>query len=255
MRDQEILSQRLVEVRKKNGYTRKRLAEELGRPYRTVTNYETGEHEPGHKYLVEIAKKFGVTVDYLVGRSDTPVTEAKKAPPISDEAIKIAVDYQGLDHWGRKVVLSVISDEKARIAAESARKDQAQEPEKVIYLTDWFPTMPMSAGTGQPAGSEEPEELRLVKRPPRGTSFIAPVSGDSMEPTYHDGDKLFIRICEEIEPRQIGVFYMDGQLWVKELGDGILISHNPAYAPRFMTEDVRCQGLVLGICDDSYLEA
>lgn len=66
---------KLVEIREKNGYTRKRLAEELGRPYRTITKYETGEREPGHEYIIEIAKKFGVTTDYLLG-----LEEAKKFP-------------------------------------------------------------------------------------------------------------------------------------------------------------------------------
>ncbi len=66
------LPERLVEIREKNGYTRKRLAEELGRPYRTLTNYEMGEREPGHTYIIEIAKKFGVTTDYLLGLSDDP---------------------------------------------------------------------------------------------------------------------------------------------------------------------------------------
>ena len=94
----------------------------------------------------------------------------------------------------------------------------------------------------------------MTKRPPRSSSFVAPVSGDSMEPTFHDGDKLFIRICEEIEPGQIGVFYMDGQMYVKELGDTALISHNPDYDPIPMQDDIRCQGLVLGVCDESYFE-
>lgn len=112
----------------------------------------------------------------------------------------------------------------------------------------------MSAGTGTEAGSEPPEDLQLIKAPPKGTSYVAPVTGDSMKPTYHDGDRLFIRAQEEIEPGQIGVFFMDGQQWIKELGDGVLISHNPDYPPRPMTEDIRCQGLVLGVCDDSYFE-
>lgn len=64
------IPERLVEVREKNGYTRKRLADELGRPYRTITKYETGEREPGHSYIVEIAKKFGVSTDYILGASD-----------------------------------------------------------------------------------------------------------------------------------------------------------------------------------------
>ena len=89
MADLKILSKRLIEVRKSNGYTRKRLAEELNRPYRTITNYETGEHEPGHKYLIEIAEKFGVTTDYLLGLSDDPrktSDEIKKSPGTTEAA-------------------------------------------------------------------------------------------------------------------------------------------------------------------------
>lgn len=81
------IPERLVEIREKNGYTRKRLAEELGRPYRTVTNYETGEREPGHEYIIEIAKKFGVTTDYILGTSDTPQpVEIKKISPSAGKA-------------------------------------------------------------------------------------------------------------------------------------------------------------------------
>ena len=35
--------------------------------------------------------------------------------------------------------------------------------------------------------------------------------------------------------------------------DAMGLSHNPKYPPRPMTDDVRCQGLVLGVCDESYL--
>lgn len=76
------LPERLVEIRESHGYTRKRLCEELGRPYATVTKYETGEREPGHGYLIEISKKFGVSVDYILGIET-------KSPP---EAIKIAAE-------------------------------------------------------------------------------------------------------------------------------------------------------------------
>ena len=41
------IPERLVEVRERNGYTRKRLAEELGKPYATITKYENGEREAG----------------------------------------------------------------------------------------------------------------------------------------------------------------------------------------------------------------
>lgn len=80
------VAERLVEIREKNGYTRKRLADELGRPYRTITKYETGEREPGHSYIVEISKKFGVTTDYILGASDTMTSETKKTPDATEIA-------------------------------------------------------------------------------------------------------------------------------------------------------------------------
>lgn len=68
------IPERLVQIREQNGYTRKRLAEELGKPYATITKYETGQREPGHSYIIEIAKKFGVSTDYILG------IEKEKAP-------------------------------------------------------------------------------------------------------------------------------------------------------------------------------
>lgn len=61
---------RLVYVRKKFGYTRARLSEEIGVPYGTIAKYESGEREPGHTYIIKIADKFGVTTDYILGLED-----------------------------------------------------------------------------------------------------------------------------------------------------------------------------------------
>lgn len=257
MADLEILSKRLIEVRKLNGYTRKRLAEELNRPYRTITNYETGEHEPGHKYLIEIAKKFGVTVDYLVGRSDNPHPDTKKSPPYSSEALKLAKDYDGMDRHGKEIVRVVADKELERIREEAAPPTPPPEEEAACVVLPFF-RQPSSAGPGQPFNDERPEEIRLKKDPPKGTSYITVVSGRSMEPTYNDGDLIFVSGIPEIRKGQIGIFFMNDQQYVKELGDGVLISHNkeplPEYAPKPFTEGVRCQGLVLGVCDESYLE-
>lgn len=241
------LHDRIKEARKNAGLTQTELGEKIGVAKTTIAGYEKNR-EPTAAQLGEIADVLGVDVTFLLQ------DEVKKRHEFSatlQEMEKIIKKYRLLDPYGKEAVDGVLDVEWRRCTQLSSVEQPEQD--NVVYITSWFPT-PMSAGTGQPAESDEPEELELTKRPPRGTSYIAPVSGDSMEPTYHDGAKLFIRACTEIEPGQIGVFYMDGQQWVKQLGDGVLISHNPAYPPRPMTEDVRCQGLVLGVCDDSYFE-
>lgn len=81
------IPERLVEVRERNGYTRKRLAEELGKPYATITKYENGEREAGSGYLISIAEKFNVTTDYLLGIEDDQSAETKNSPtPAAAEA-------------------------------------------------------------------------------------------------------------------------------------------------------------------------
>ena len=93
------IPERLVEIREANGYTRKKLAEELGRPYATVTKYETGEREPGHTHIIEIAKKFGVTTDYILGIEKSP------APAEADTGDKrlngIIENYHQLNEAGK----------------------------------------------------------------------------------------------------------------------------------------------------------
>lgn len=253
----EIIRSNLERYLAESGYTQKEFAEKLGVSKSSVTNWIKGKNSPDVELVAPICKLLNITINDFY--SDGPPTkfepqESKKnAPLYSSEAEKLARDYDALDDHGQRIVRLVVDEEKAR-CAELAQTAPAREPdETVYYITSWF-YRPMSAGTGEQAGDDLPENLRLIKEPPRGTSYVAPIAGDSMEPTYHSGDKLFIHACGEIEPGQIGVFYMDGQQWVKELGDGVLLSHNPAYPPRPMTEDVRCQGLVLGVCDESYFE-
>ena len=242
-------------LKKEKGLTNAQIAKMSGITLSTLDKITSGVNKnPKLDTLQAICKVLGCTLDDFV---DPPIGR-KNAPSISDEATKLAEDYDGLDSHGQRVVRLVADEEKARCASEAraAQRDRAEAGELVEIIRYSVPgySLPMSAGTGQTAGEEYPENYTLVKEPPRGTSFIARVSGDSMEPTYHDGDLVFVHATEEIPPGKIGAFHMDGQQWVKELGDGVLISHNAAYVPRPMTEDVRCQGLVLGVCDESYFE-
>lgn len=240
----------LVAIKKASGKTLNQIASDSGVPIGTLNKLFAGQtKDPKLDTVRSVVHALGHTLDDL---DDSP-KGIKKAPPYSSEAEKLARDYDSLDRHGKKAVRAVADVEIARCAELAQAAPARDTDETVYYITSWF-YRPMSAGTGEQAGDEQPENLRLLKEPPPGTSYVAPINGDSMEPTYHSGDKLFIHACEEIEPGQIGVFYMDGQQWVKELGDGVLISHNPNYPPRPMTEDVRCQGLVLGVCDESYFE-
>lgn len=243
------------------GMTQKEFASSIAIGLTTYNGYETGARDPKSDFWIAVAQKYNVTVDYLMGYSNDPHKTSEgneKSPPYSSEAMKLAADYDGMDQYGKEMVRVVADKELERIRMEAVVKAAPLEEEKShpkFRVPGYL--LPMSAGTGQEAGQEFSEDYTLVKAPPRGTSYIACVSGKSMEPTYHDGDLVFVHACVEIPVGKIGVFLMNGQQYIKERGEHALISHNSdqeTYHPLPFTEGMRCQGLVLGVCDDSYLE-
>ena len=65
------LSERMLALRKSKGLKQEKAAELCGISYMSYRRYETGEREPAVSSLWKIADFYGVSVDYLIGRSDT----------------------------------------------------------------------------------------------------------------------------------------------------------------------------------------
>ena len=63
---------RLKELRKARKLTHQRLAIELNMNQNSISRYETGEHEADYRTLILLADYFGVSIDYLLERTDNP---------------------------------------------------------------------------------------------------------------------------------------------------------------------------------------
>lgn len=77
---------RLKELREKRGLSQEGLAQNLNIPRSSITQYETGQNDrlPRQQRLNEIADFFGVSVDYLIGRTDTDVLTIKEKEFLND---------------------------------------------------------------------------------------------------------------------------------------------------------------------------
>jgi transcriptional regulator with XRE-family HTH domain len=80
---------KLKELRIEKGLSQQQLAEQFGVSQQTVWKYETGVNEPDIKMLNQYADYFGVSIDYLVERTDCPLPPAAavKCPITTDEGI------------------------------------------------------------------------------------------------------------------------------------------------------------------------
>lgn len=65
---------RLKQLRKERRISQVKLAMDLNMNQNSISRYENGEREADYETLIAFADYFGVSVDYLLGRTDNPDT-------------------------------------------------------------------------------------------------------------------------------------------------------------------------------------
>ncbi len=73
----QTICERLKLLREEIGLTKKDTAKIFNLPYTTYVNYESGTREPSFTFMIEVAKFYNVTVDFLIGASNirNPLSE------------------------------------------------------------------------------------------------------------------------------------------------------------------------------------
>lgn len=69
---EKVFGDRLNELRKKSGLSLSALGEEIGATKSAIGNMEHGRKKPSLDMVIALADYFGVSIDYLIGRSDDP---------------------------------------------------------------------------------------------------------------------------------------------------------------------------------------
>ena len=67
-----IIASRLRALRKSKSLTQKQVGEAVGIAERNYRRYEAGTTDPQTSVTAAIAEYFGVSIDYLVGRTENP---------------------------------------------------------------------------------------------------------------------------------------------------------------------------------------
>ena len=148
---------------------------------------------------------------------------------LSDRATRVGILYDRADERDRRLVDTVLEPyDDGTIPMQAIR---ASRGGVLIY------DEPTAAGFGNylsssPVGKVEQYPDGVV---PHGTSYGVPISGDSMEPKYHDGSVAFVQSAPAIESGEVGLFSLNGSSYIKQLvvdranGSVRLHSLNPAY--------------------------
>ena len=227
--------------------TPKELSDATKIPKASISQYMSGYAKPKQDRIYILSKALNINPTWLLGydvEMDLNVC-SNEMPNSNEDALTLEEreyikKYRFLDKYGIQVVKSILDIEYDRCIKEA---EEIYEP---TVMKPSFQSC-LSAGTGQFVFDDIPSELIEVPAEYKDIDFVIGVSGDSMEPTYHDGDKVMIK-KQEVRVGQIGAFMINGVALLKELGVDCLISHNKEYDDIQFEEGMRidCVGKVVG---------
>lgn len=248
--------ERLIMLRKENGFsTRNEFADKLGIPSTTLRNYEKNEREPGHTFLKKISELFNVSVDYLLGLTDNK--EVLNSFRLRSSEQDLIEKYRFLDLCGQETVNYILDRETARVSTiqelslriaelESRPAAIVDFPDHKDASTHIYAYMHKIASAGVGFYFDDIPTDTIKAPYCEDADFIIGVSGDSMEPTYSDGDLVYVKKQQGVEPGEVGIFIINGECFIKEAGEDGLKSHNAKYKLIPGTEHINCVGKVLG---------
>lgn len=233
---------RLRKRRKELNLKQTELGELLGVTGSAIGNYENDLSSPKADVLYKVFEALKCDANYLyqdeMKARNAPIEDALSIP--EHEHIQ---NYRLLTPEGQKAadesihILLDLETEKAR-QAKQAFEEATATLDNIIEMPKRrvpFYEIGASAGTGDPLDDSPFEIVEIGPEAPIQTSYLVSVDGDSMEPRLHDGQTLYIRQQETIEPGEIGLFWYDGDSYVKKFevkhGRDYLVSLNPAYDP------------------------
>lgn len=231
---------RLKAQRERMGLTQIQLASLLGVTKGAIGNYETGHSSPKAEVLFKVFDVLQCDANYLF-QDEMSSLHAETATP--EEMTNLVQKFRQLSPYGQEAVHAVLGVELRREANLKKRPAVLGIPFKVPFRIS---SQPASAGTGTYLGPDGFEEIMVEPEKVAGADFGVPVSGDSMEPRFRDGDIILVSMADPVEVGDIALVTMDGCGYLKKLGQSELISLNQKYAPIPMTEDIRINGKVIG---------
>ena len=180
---------------------------------------------------------------------------------LADELAKegVTISYKAISNWERNLAEPSVTIFYKVCRILGITNMYEKQTAKIIPFRsiDIFENA-VSAGTGNFLVDGPKETVRIDESIlPEDTTFGIRISGDSMEPEFHDGQIAWVLQQESVANGEIGIFALNGEAYIKKLQndkDGIfLISLNEKYAPIKVGENDRLDifGKVLGKSDAS----
>jgi len=256
-----MIAERLKNLRKDKGISKRELVAILPINYSTYANYESGFREPNSDVLQMIARHFDVSTDFLLGVSDNK-RRADAIAVLSDDEHMLIKKFRNLDRHGSELINLVLSKELLRVSPVNTNetidvvgKDDDDMVSLHVYNQQ---TCAGLASYFDDKSGADYEIMRFISAPvSKAADFCMRITDDSMIPSINDSDIVFVKARAKIDPDSVGVFVYENVVYCKRLRvdyknssitlEPINRAHDPIYIRR--PETMTTLGLVIGIAE------
>lgn len=211
----------------------------------------SGIQNAGVKKVMKICDILGLETDALAdGYIKEKVVNSNSVTVNELSHIK---KYRSLDPLDQRAVDGLLNtlSERSSIDYEQFKTEHATLiHENRLYMTEYDHAP--SAGTGNYLDEWDiPKSTISVPdtSATRKADFVLRVSGNSMEPEYHDGDRVLVKSQDSVSLNDIAIYIIDGESYIKQYKGSYLHSLNPAYDDIQMNDrqTIKCVGKVIGV--------
>jgi len=215
----EFVSTKIRQLLDENNLKQSHLADKLDIPRSSFNEYVRGNALPRPGNVQKIADYFG-----LLKSDIDPRFKSNKEEIDNSLIAQINTKIAKLHKPRQRKVLIYTDKQLNEQKAEENSKQTVEEP-RALYSYNYY-DQPASAGTGQYLNDVQVEQIELPVDV--DADFVIPVYGDSMEPEYHSGDYVFVKLTVELSDGDIGVFEYYGDAYIKQLllGDAGAFLHS-----------------------------
>lgn len=234
------IGDRIKEAREHKNLSRSELAEKANVTLSAISNYENSISSPKEPVLLKLMDILEIDANFLF----QDMVEKKPSVYLTPSENTLLDKYRRLDTFSKELVDIVIDKELERSNNECVLNDNMVDFGSYKEIP-CYPRL-ASAGTGEYLFDDIPTStIKIDAREYPKADYAIQVNGDSMEPTYYDGDTLIVERNAIPAEGQVGIFIVDGRGYVKRMGNGELLSDNKAYES-IVGEYGKCLGKVLG---------
>ena len=213
------------------GWTQSDLADKLHLSASAIGMYESGQRYPKPDILVSMADLFNCSVGYLTGTEEDVNAQQKLK--------SLRAEFKAYDN-----------DKIDKLLANTSALPSNVRPISGLH----HQRVPLIGGAAAGEPIYDPEDLGVYVESPVDADAAITVRGESMEPTYLDGDLVYVKCREDVPEGAVAVVFLDDEATIKHVykrPTGLTLVGDNRASPPIMAEfsdytNIRIFGVPVG---------